>query len=201
MGVDLRGRDLICSQDWSVEELEAVLSLAKSRLPLYVLPIFVPVAVATGRAAVLAFDSPRSARRALAAAGATAVLLVALKGASAFYDTPADMKRLWKAARAEVQGKSGWYSYGSSEMFGLQFYLRGSLTRLADEPLPNWGRRDIDSLIGEMQSAPQKDTIIIVPASEGYERSLARKLEAAGVAARLVKPPRAKSFFVYIRRF
>jgi N-acetylornithine carbamoyltransferase len=29
MAVDLKGRDLICTQDWSVEELEAVLSLAK----------------------------------------------------------------------------------------------------------------------------------------------------------------------------
>jgi ornithine carbamoyltransferase len=29
MAVNLKGRDLICTQDWSVEELEAVLSLAK----------------------------------------------------------------------------------------------------------------------------------------------------------------------------
>ena len=28
MSVNLSGRDLICTQDWSVEELEAVLSLA-----------------------------------------------------------------------------------------------------------------------------------------------------------------------------
>ena len=28
MGVTLKGRDLLCTQDWSVDELEAVLDLA-----------------------------------------------------------------------------------------------------------------------------------------------------------------------------
>ena len=69
-----------------------VFCLARSRLQLYVLPLFVPLALVTGRA--LADWAWLDRRRLALTAGATACLLLALKGALAWLPVDRDARRM-----------------------------------------------------------------------------------------------------------
>jgi 4-amino-4-deoxy-L-arabinose transferase-like glycosyltransferase len=139
-----------------------IFSLAKSRLPLYVLPIFPAVALATARMTLRAIERPRFARAAIVAAVLTAAALVALKGTSARYRSDLDMKALHAACREARRGETAFFLFGSDKLFGLQFYLDGRLTRVAEEPLPAWARRSLASMCHEMLVAPRHDTYVFV---------------------------------------
>ena len=73
----------------------AVFALSRSKLPLYLLPLFVPMALALGRMiAVLIAQGRVRKRTAATLAGATLALIVAGKGLSARVESPKDMTRL-----------------------------------------------------------------------------------------------------------
>jgi 4-amino-4-deoxy-L-arabinose transferase len=158
---------------WLVVPL-VIFSLAKSRLPLYVLPIFPAVALATARVALRAIDRPGLARAAIIAAVITGAALVAAKGASSRYTSDLDMKALHRACREARGGETAFYLFGSQELFGLQFYLNGRLTRVAEEPLPAWARRSLDSVCHEMIASPGHDTYVFI-ADEPRRGDILRK--------------------------
>jgi 4-amino-4-deoxy-L-arabinose transferase len=139
-----------------------IFSLARCRLPLYVLPIFPPVVLATARMTIRTLEAPGFARAARIAAVLTAAALIAVKGGSAYYRTDVDMKALHRTCVQAKRGETAFFLYGSQELYGLQFYLDGRLTRLAEEPLPPWARRSLASACHEMISAPRYDTYVFV---------------------------------------
>lgn len=165
---------------WLIVPL-VIFSLAKSRLPLYVLPIFPAVALATARVALRAIERPGLARAALVAAVVTAAALVAVKGASARYRSDLDMKALYRACRETRHGETAFFLFGSQELFGLQFYLDGRLTRIAEEPLPAWARRDLDSVCHEMLSAPRHDTYVFIVAAPWRGDALRKRFDELGL--------------------
>lgn len=165
---------------WLVVPL-VIFSLAKSRLPLYVLPIFPAVALATARVALRAIERPGLARAAIIAAALTAVVLVAIKGASARYRTDLDMKALHGACREARRGETAFFLFGSQELFGLQFYLDGRLTRIADDPVPAWARRSLDSVCHEMLATPRYDTYVFIVAAPWRGDALRRRFDELGL--------------------
>jgi 4-amino-4-deoxy-L-arabinose transferase len=158
-----------------------IFSLAKSRLPLYVLPIFPAVALATARMALRAIERPGLARAALVAAAITAAALVAVKGASARYGSDLDMKALHGACREAKRGETAFFLFESQELFGLQFYLDGRLTRVAEEPLPAWARRSLDSICHEMLAAPRHETYVFVAADLRRGDVLRKRFDELGL--------------------
>ncbi len=139
-----------------------IFSLSKSRLPFYVLPIFPPVVLATARMTIRTLEAPGFARAARIAAVVTAAALIAMKGVSAYYRTDLDMKALHRTCVQAKRGETAFFLYGSQELYGLQFYLDGRLTRLAEEPLPPWARRSLASVCHEMISAPRYETYVFI---------------------------------------
>jgi hypothetical protein len=159
-----------------------IFSLAKSRLPLYVLPIFPAVVLATARTALRAIDRPGLARAAILAAVLTAAALVAAKGASARYRSDLDMKALHRACREARRGETAYFLFGSQELFGLQFYLDGALTRIAEEPLPPWARRSLDSVCHEMLTAPGHETYVFIVTAPWRGDALRKKFDELGLS-------------------
>ena len=159
-----------------------IFSLAKSRLPLYVLPIFPAVALATARMALRAIDRPGLARAAMIAAVLTAAALVAVKGASARYQNDLDMKTLRRACREAARGETAFFLFGSQELFGLQFYLDGALTRIAGEPLPPWARRSLDSVCYEMLAAPRHETYVFIVTAPWRGDALRKRFDEIGLS-------------------
>jgi 4-amino-4-deoxy-L-arabinose transferase-like glycosyltransferase len=175
----------------------ALFSVARSRLPLYVLPIYPAVVLATARAALLVIETPRARTAAAAAILATAAAIVAVKGASSYaYRSERDMKRLHRTCASLDRGDAAFYLYGSPELFGLQFYLSGNLTRVSDEPKQPWARREIGSLIFEIAMVPRRDSYIIITTAAWRERKLLEKLGAAGVDPTIVRCGTTHALFV-----
>jgi 4-amino-4-deoxy-L-arabinose transferase-like glycosyltransferase len=169
---------------WLIVPL-VIFSLAKSRLPLYVLPIFPAVALATARMALRTIDRPGLARAAVIAAVLTAAALVAVKGASARYRTDLDMKALHRACRDAGRGESAFFLFESQELFGLQFYLDGRLTRVAEEPLPPWARRSLDSVCYEIVAAPRHETYVFIVAAPWRGDALRKRFDELGLSCEI----------------
>jgi 4-amino-4-deoxy-L-arabinose transferase-like glycosyltransferase len=164
----------------------AIFSLARSRLPLYALPLLPAVVLATARVTLRSLERPGCRRAAVVAGALTAAALVTLKGMSASYATPLDMKALYRTCERARRGETGFYAYGSSELYGLQFYLDGRLTRIADEPLPAWARRSLPSVCREMTAAPRHDTYVFVAEAGRRADDLRRELDELGIAFRVL---------------
>ncbi len=171
---------------WLVVPL-AIFSLARSRLPLYILPIFPAVVLATGRALLRVVERPGFAKKVRIVAVATAVLLVALKGGSAYFPNEHDMKPVYRACANASRGRTAYFLFGADAVFGLQFYLDGRLTRLADGPLPPWARRELSSVIREIDSGPGFETYVIVTDAPANERRLKERLDAAALIYEVVR--------------
>jgi 4-amino-4-deoxy-L-arabinose transferase-like glycosyltransferase len=159
-----------------------IFSLAKSRLPFYVLPIFPAVALATARMTLRAIDRRGLARAAIVAAIVSAAALVGLKGASAGHRSDLDMRALHRACLDAKRGETAFFLFGSRELFGLQFYLDGRLTRLADAPLPPWARRSLDSVCHEIVAAPRHETYVFVTADQRRADELRKRLDDLGMS-------------------
>lgn len=173
-----------------------IFSLAKSRLPLYVLPVFPAVVLATARVTLRTAARPGHARAARIVAIVTATALVAVKGLSAVYRTDVDMKTLHRTCTEARRGDTGFYLYGSQELFGLQFYLDGRLTRIADEPPPKWARRSLEAVCHEMISSPRHDTYVFVVNAPWRGDMLRKRLDALGMSFRVIDSGQRFMLFV-----
>jgi 4-amino-4-deoxy-L-arabinose transferase len=101
----------------------AVFFLARSRLYLYVLPLFVPLALLVSRP--LAGWSWLDRRRLTGVAGTTAVLLVALKGALAYLPSERDARKMAEDIDEAVSanGVHEIVFVGMKAFYGLNLYL------------------------------------------------------------------------------
>ena len=101
---------------------------ARSRLPLYLLPLFVPLAVMAARA-LAPLDLGRVGTR-IAIAG-WCVLLVLARAAPAFFDVPVDDRALAAALMKELPAKPDEVAFVESDpRYGLRFYLGAEIERL-----------------------------------------------------------------------
>lgn len=143
----LRGRDnaafLLL---WLVVPL-IIFCMARSRLPLYVLPLYAPIALATGRFVV---GWPRV--RVLAIA--MMVVIVTVKAAAPLIPSRSDMGALHgEVARLTPPGAQV-LLYEESGYHGLQFYLEGALKRVSDDASHDWVDLTTVELISQADAGP-----------------------------------------------
>lgn len=108
-----------------------VFIVVRSRLPLYVLPIFAPVAIAVGR--FLAHS-----RRVPAVAIAMVVAIVAIKAAAPLVETRADMKALHEEIEAVAPPDANVVIFGKANLHGLSYYRKGRVLRMVDPADCEW---------------------------------------------------------------
>lgn len=128
----------------------AVFVLSRSRLPLYVLPLFAPVAVLTARALV-PLDLPSRGRIALVAAWCAALVLA--RAVPAWLDVDQDDRRLANEIAAQLVPAPNEIAFvETAPRFGLRFYLGSEIERLElpDQP-PTAQAQDLASELTERE--------------------------------------------------
>jgi 4-amino-4-deoxy-L-arabinose transferase-like glycosyltransferase len=126
----------------------AVFMLARSRLPLYLLPLFVPLALIAARA-IAPLDMNRRASQVLLVAWCAALVLA--RALPAFVDVPEDDRAIARALASALPAPPNEVAFVETEpRYGLRFYLDSEIERLelpGDEPKPQ--AQDIQSEMGE----------------------------------------------------
>ncbi|MFQ5678789.1 MAG: ArnT family glycosyltransferase [Gemmatimonadota bacterium] len=140
-----------------------VFFLSRSRMPLYVLPLYAPVALATGR--TLAPPGTRAARRWVWTLGLlTATGLAVLKSVAAGREDYRDMRRLSEQVRSVAgpprepsvdEGAAGLrvYAYEQEKLFGLEYYLGGRIRRVSASGAEPWADASLQSALREIHAA------------------------------------------------
>jgi 4-amino-4-deoxy-L-arabinose transferase len=154
-----------------------VLSISRSRLPLYVLPFFPALVLAFSRL-IISAASPSTPRRLRATAVVGALLLVGLKAAGAYYPTDLDMSRLYRACKLLDDGRRPFYLYKERGLHGLQFYFDGRLERVDDAVGDRKGWMNLASAIDATKAYPEEGAVFIVKKSN---TSLEHVLQHSGV--------------------
>lgn len=172
----------------------AVFWLASSRLPLYVLPLYAPIALALARALAHAAGAA-ALPRALAAAVPSVLVIVLLKAVAAYGlpESRSDMKRLYAAARQEAGGSAEYLAYEEQALYGLQYYLGGSLRRVSLANAP-WADERLDQAIDEM-GRDRRHTHVVVSSPRRAEE-LAAAIRGAGLPYRRVHAASRELFVV-----
>ena len=106
----------------------AVFTLSRSRLPLYLLPLFVPLALMAARA-LAPLDMRRHAAQALLVAWCAAIVIA--RALPAYLDVPEDDGALAGALRAGLPAAPNEIAFVESDpRYGLRFYLDSKIERL-----------------------------------------------------------------------
>lgn len=143
-----------------------VFCISKSRLPLYVLPLGAPLALGAARLAVRACGEAGALRRAAWVGIVSATLLVAAKGVSARMHSREDMRPLAEAARATNADRIT--VIDETALYGLEFYLDGSLHRMTGRELG----AELDAARSRLNATPGRSELLL--SRRGEPASLGR---------------------------
>lgn len=124
----------------------AVFALARSRLPLYMLPLFVPLALMAARA-LAPIDTRDRLGRALIIVWC--ILIVVLRAVPAYVDIYADDRALARALAAKLPATPDEIAFVETDpRYGLRFYLGSTIERL---DLPGEDRPQAQDIPSEMR--------------------------------------------------
>lgn len=157
-----------------------ILSLVKSRLPLYVLPFFPVLALATARAMFLACDSSKLMRRLWTLAIVLGIALIGAKAAIAYAPLKNDMRALHAECMKTWGTDADYFVLNSHEQYGLQFYLKGRMTHLFwEEKLPK-GIEDARDVLKRLRAKPEHPTWVFIDLSRKEGGEIGALLDEAG---------------------
>ncbi len=154
-----------------------VFFLAKSRLVLYVLPIYVPVALIVSRIVCISITKQHLFKKVISFAIVAGLFLVGIKGAIAWYPSGKDMEALYQLCSRFDNKKTSCIVFGEDKLFGFQFYLNNDLTRISlsgDVKIRGEKKKLKDVLNRIKASWPERQVIIISSCSHStkLERAL-----------------------------
>lgn len=154
----------------------AVLSISTSKLQLYMLPVFAPLAISAALLLVRAKTAvgwrPSHLRGCLLS---SLLLLVGGKAVASYLPLAHDMRRLYRACQTQAPGCRV-AIYGERRFYGLQFYLRGHLDRVGDRPRPAWADTTLADWLERIKGEPGGGVMLIIP--ENANPKVTRALEA-----------------------
>jgi len=137
-------------------------SLARSRLELYVLPLYVPIALAMARALCKNDDIARHVRMVTRIALATGCVLVVAKGLATYIPNKRDMKALYEMCRAMDGRETRFLAFEEPQLFGLQFYLHGHLRRVSISGKAEWADQSLEESFGEMRRSRSPGSYVFI---------------------------------------
>lgn len=144
------GQPLAFSVFWVLLPL-TVFCIVKSRLVLYVLPLYAPLVLLAAYGMSKNADNPRRLLRfAAGLAGVLVVLWIGGKGAVAQYPVDRDMKQILAAGRA-ICPDALIAAYERQELYGMQFYTDGRMKRVSRSGREPWADCSIAALLTDFQ--------------------------------------------------
>ncbi|MFQ5742859.1 MAG: hypothetical protein ACE5HV_04635, partial [Acidobacteriota bacterium] len=149
-----------------------VFSLSRSRLPLYVLPLYAPIALALAAAI-----GPAGRRRPQRIAVLSILVLLTLKGAAPFYPSDKDMRPLFESIERAAGPGAPVALFEESKLYGLQFYLDGRLQRLSTSGNEPWADASLEEAVERSAAAVRPAAIVT---RKRHAAALQAALSAAG---------------------
>ncbi len=153
-------------------------SLSRSRLPLYLLPLYPGIALAVARG-ISASDAPRRGH-ALRVAAASLVVLVAAKGIFAFRHSDRDATHMYRCV-VDVTGTDARLRlFRESRMYGFQFYAGKDLQRVTVSGRESWA----DASLDEALAAREPGRPLAFAAHPAFDDQLEAALISRGIRFR-----------------
>jgi 4-amino-4-deoxy-L-arabinose transferase len=150
----------------------AVFFVSKSRLPLYLLPLFVPLALITGR--LVRFRPERNVSIYLLAIWI--VVLIALKFAGSLYPYAKDSCAMARAIENTVHPIPSEIAFVDSEPFwGLSLYLQCEVERVASSSKTSSGTSPDDTLAAELKKGEPRTLLMIEGSKEARVMEVCRQ--------------------------
>ena len=156
-----------------------VFFFSRSRLPLYVLPLFVPIALITGRLTTV----PSKWKIHISLLAAWIVFLVAIKYIGAVFPYPRDSRAMAKYIAGMVQPVSSEIAFVDTEPFwGLNLYLGCEVERVVSS---SRAEMPTDETLREELEEREQQVLFVVERSEGAKlvrscRSLGHRVQKLG---------------------
>ena len=157
-----------------------VFSISRSRLQLYVAPLFPVIVLATARAMIRVLTETQLRKGTVAIAVVSAVLIVAGKGAAAYWPTRKDMRRLYEAIAPYDGPGTRLLLFKEQRLYGLQFYAGSALESCDVSSGALVLKRETGSAIMGENELLGPDPMVFIAGNHDAP-TLARILDGAGV--------------------
>jgi 4-amino-4-deoxy-L-arabinose transferase len=157
---------------WTLLPL-AVFTLSRSRLPLYVLPLYAPIALAIARG--LASTNGVTRRREMRLALISIAILIGLKGAMAYRPSRKDATRVYHEA-VQAAGRDARFAlYREPKFYGFEFYVGDELERVTPAGTEPWADRRLDEALASREPGRPYAIVTMPPFADELERVLAKR--------------------------
>lgn len=124
-----------------------IFSIVKSRLPLYVLPLYAPIALIVARGICTAARNSRELRRVLIISTVTIFILIGMKGVASVFPNQNDMRPLYTACKNMGGADAEFLTFYRPKLYGLQYYLDGALKRASFDGKEPWADAGVYSIL------------------------------------------------------
>lgn len=151
-----------------------VFVLSRSRLPLYLLPLYGAAAMAIART-IGGNDAIGVRRRVIRRALFSMFLLVVLKATFMFVPSEQDATKLYREARSAAGPEAQLALYAESTQYGFQFYAGDDLKRLSRSGTERWS----DGTVGEALLSRDESHPFAILTNENHAAELATALRAS----------------------
>jgi 4-amino-4-deoxy-L-arabinose transferase len=128
----------------------AIFCLAKSKLPLYVLPLYAPLALAVARG-VGEEKEKTNLSKITVLATVTGFMILIIKGISPYIPHKHNMKHLYKMCCKVKQNNTKFFVFNEPKLYGLQFYLNGKLKRISVTGKEPWADGSVRGVLSEVK--------------------------------------------------
>ena len=139
-----------------------IFCLVKSRLELYVLPIYAPIVLAIARGIYTGAGRTGALRRVVIISVLTAFTLAGLKGVTSYSFNKKDMKALYKLCREVGRDDTRFVSFNRSKLYGLQYYLNGDLRRTSLTGREAWADGSIQEDIRKIRGPGSSRSYVFI---------------------------------------
>lgn len=158
----------------------AVFFVAKSRLHLYVLPLYPAVALVCAHELIRRHGGVFPARKVLTIAGVTLALLITAKGVTGFIPRAENMEPIAATLKALPDADNTTFvAFEKSEVYALEYYLDGKLIHATAEDKKEAWEFPILDVIGQIKASPPEHGWVFIGIPKRME-PLEAGLEANG---------------------
>lgn len=137
-------------------------SLVRSRLELYVLPLYAPVALAIARGICRSGGGLTIVRRVAVVAVCTGFVLVGVKGLASYYPSEKNMKTLYDLCRRAGGENAAFVVFDESKLYGLQFYLNGHLQRVSLTGKEAWADGSVRDAVSKAKGSVSSGSYVFI---------------------------------------
>jgi len=137
-----------------------IFSISRSRLELYVLPLYAPIALLVARW-ISGYEGIVWKRLAMVAV-ISVILLAGLKFGIANFPNRNNMKQVYQMGLEAGSRSAEYFVFEEDRLYGMQYYLNGMMQRVTQTGGESWADTSIDDLLSSLRSEKMASEYLIL---------------------------------------